>query len=221
MGYCLRNNLSILATRPKDDLTTNYLFYWAGLVIEETIRKGCQIFDLKEKRANRKEFCGIINKIKPELLFLNGHGNRNVITGHDQEILIQSDDNEDITKGSIVYALSCRAAEILGLKCVQKGAKSFIGYKNDFIFLTEQSFITHPLSDRTAALFLRPSNLIVTSLIKGKTVIDSCKRSQDEFKRNIRKLSTSESPQEDKSSIRFLLWDMQAQVCLGNPEAKI
>ena len=221
MGYFLRNNLSILATRPKDDLTTNYLFYWAGLVIEETIKKGCQVFDLREERANRKELCGIINKIKPELMFLNGHGNQNVITGHGQEVLIQSDDNEDITNGSIVYALSCRAAEILGVKCVQKGAKSFIGYKNDFIFLTEQSSITHPLDDRTAALFLHPSNLIVKSLIKGNTVIDSCKRSQDEFKRNIRKLSTSESPQEDKSSIRFLLWDMNYQVCLGDKSAKL
>lgn len=215
------NKLSILVTRPKDDLTTNYLFYWASLVIKEVMKRGDQVFDLKEKRANRKELCSVINKTKPKLLFLNGHGNQDAITGHGQEILIQSNDNEDITKSSIVYALSCSAASVLGGKCIQKGAKSFIGYQNDFIFLTEQSAITHPLDDQTAALFLQPSNLIVVSLVKGNTVINSYKRSQDEFKRNIRKLLTIESPQEDKSSIRFLLWDMEHQVCLGDQLAKL
>lgn len=215
------NNFSILVTRPKNDLTTTYLFYWAGLVIEEAKKKGCRILDLREKRANKKEFCGIINKTKPELLFLNGHGNRNLITGHDQEILIQSNVNEDITKDSVVYALSCRVAETLGVKCVKKGARAFIGYKNDFIFLTEQAFITHPLDDQTAALFLEPSNLIVTSLIKGHSAGNSHNRSQQEYKKSIRKLVTSESLQEDKSSLRFLIWDMEAQICLGDQSARM
>jgi hypothetical protein len=214
-------NFSILVTRPKDDLTTNYLFSWAGLVIKEAIKKGGKVFDLKEKRANRKEFCGVVKKTKPKLIFLNGHGNKKAITGHDQKILIQSNDNEDITSGSIVYALSCSAASVLGSKCIQKGTKSFIGYKNDFIFLTEQSFITRPLDDKTATLFFEPSNLIINSLIKGHTALDSYNRSQKEFKHNIRKLLTSESLQKDQYSVRFLLWDMEHQVCLGDTVAKI
>lgn len=215
------NNFSILVTRPKDDLTANYLFSWAGLVIKEAVKRGGQAFDLKEKRANRKEFCSVTKKTKPKLIFLNGHGNKNAITGQGQEILIQSNDNEDITKNSIVYALSCSAASILGLKCIQKGTRSFIGYKNDFIFLTEQSFITRPLDDKTATLFFEPSNLVVNSLIKGHTALDSYNRSQKEFKRNIRKLLTSESLQKDQSSVRFLLWDMDHQVCLGDAATKI
>ncbi|KKP92602.1 MAG: hypothetical protein UR98_C0022G0010 [Parcubacteria group bacterium GW2011_GWA1_36_12] len=215
------NNFSILVTRPKDDLTTNYLFSWASLVIKEVIKKGGQVFDLREKRANRKEFCSVIKKTNPKLIFLNGHGNKNAITGQGQEILIQSNDNEDITKDSVVYALSCSAASVLGSRCIQKGTKSFIGYKNDFIFLTEQSFITRPLDDQTAALFFEPSNLVINSLIKGRTVFESYNRSQKEFKRNIKKLLTSESLQKDQSSVRFLLWDMEHQVCLGDTATRV
>jgi len=217
----LKNNASMLITRPKDDPTTNYLFYWAGLVIDEAKKRGFRVFDLKEKRANKKELSSFIKKMGPDLLFFNGHGDPDIITGCNQEALVQSNYNENITKDRLVYALACSAAAKLGTRCVKAGAQAFIGYKNLFIFLTEQTFITRPLEDQTAALFLEPSNIVTISLIKGNSAGDAYRRSQREFKRSIRKLLIDESPQTDKSSLRFLIWDMENQACLGDQSAKV
>jgi len=41
------------------------------------------------------------------------------------------------------------------------------------------------------------------------------------IKKQIRRLLTSESISRESSTIRFLLWDMKHQVCLGNQDALI
>lgn len=77
----------------------------------------------------------------------------------------------------------------------------------------------HPLADKTAELFLEPSNQVAISLLKGRTVGEAQQNSKKSFLRNIQKLLTSESTPEDSSALRYLLWDMQHQVCLGNQSA--
>jgi len=212
---------SILVTRPRHDETTNYLYYWAKLVIEEAEKRNFKVLDLDEQKANLKDFSGRIKKVNPDLIFLNGHGSPTAIAGHNDEILVSVDKNESLLNDKITYALSCSSAKKLGQSSVKKGAKSFIGYKEDFIFMHEKDKSTRPTEDETAKLFLEPSNLLVTTLIKGNTSKEAFDRSQKEFNHNLRNLMTSESPQEDRSSIPWLYWDMIHQVCLGNAEAKI
>lgn len=211
----------LLITRPRHDETTNYLYYWAEQVIKEAKKKNFNVIDLKEVKANSKDFSGRMKKIKPDLVFLNGHGSPDDVTGHNNEVLVSINKNEDLLKDKIVYALSCSSAKNLGKSSVAKGAKCFIGYEEDFVFLHEKDKTTMPDKDKTAELFLEPSNLVMKTLIKGNSAGESSKRSKDEFKRNIRKLLASESPQEDKSSVQWLYWDMLSQVCLGDTEAKL
>jgi len=215
------NNNCFLVTRSRHDPGMHYLFYWAGKVIEEANKKNFQILDLSEEKANQKDFNGRMKKLRPGLLFLNGHGDSDKVTGHNDQILIKVGQNDELIRDCIVYALSCRSAAELGKTCVSKGTISYIGYNDVFVFLYEEDKTTHPLEDKTASLFLGPSNLIISSLLKGNLTGQAVRKSQEEFKRNIRKLITSESPQEDKSPIPWLIWDMEHQVCLGDQAAKI
>lgn len=210
----------LLVTRPRHDETTNYLFHFAKQVIEEAEKRSFYIIDLKGEKANFKDFSERIRKIEPNIVFLNGHGNYATVMGHDNEPLVCLDKNELLLSKKITYALACSSAKELGKSAVAKGAKSFIGYTEDFIFLHEKDKSTKPLEDNTACLFLEPSNLVVIALIKGNTTKEAHEYSKAEFKHNLRKLMTSESPQEDKSSIPWLYWDMTHQVCLGNGSAK-
>lgn len=214
-------NDTILITRPRHDETTNYLYYWAELVIREAEKRNFRIIDLKEERANLSDFSGRMKKVKPELVFFNGHGSPDVITGHNNEVLVDVNKNEIILKNKIVYALSCSSAKNLGKSSIATGAKSFIGYNEDFVFMHEKDYATRPIEDKTAGLFLEPSNLVMTSLIKGNSAQESSSRSKKQFRRNIRKLLASESPQEDMSPVQWLYWDMLGQVCLGDGEAKL
>jgi len=83
-----------LATAPKSDSTTRYISAWAEKTIEELKSKNLQFVVLAKERANVSILESMFKKHKPSLLFLNGHGGPGLVTGHDNEILIEAGKNE-------------------------------------------------------------------------------------------------------------------------------
>lgn len=185
---------SILVTRPNYDITTNYLFYWTELVISFSTKRNITTYDLYGSKATRINVESYYAKRSPKIIFLNGHGSSDVITGQDDEELI-SDSDKDLSKykNCIFYARSCQSANNLGVTLVDNGASVFIGYKEDFIFFRNANFSTKPLKDPIARHFLEPSNLVMTTLIKGNTVKEADKRSKRSMKKNFLSLLTSNS----------------------------
>lgn len=209
----------LLITRPEHDDTTYYLSTWSKKIIKTAESKGIKIFDLNRGRANRAEVVSMLSKQNPGLVIFNGHGDDDVISGHANEPLIQVGDNELLLKNRIAYALSCKSAKILGPKSIDAGARSYVGYDDDFIFFYDPNKVTHPLEDDTAALFLAPSNELIISLIKGNNVGDAFDRSQNSFKNNIKRLLSSEATAEETNMARYIWWDMAHQACCGNKKA--
>ncbi|GAA4461826.1 hypothetical protein GCM10023093_07270 [Nemorincola caseinilytica] len=162
----------------------------------------------------------MLKKHSPELVFLNGHGNSDCVTGHNQEILIKANDNEQLLANSITYALSCSSGKTLGPKAVERGTRAYIGYENEFIFFISKEKIRHPEEDKTAEMFLGPANHVVLSLAKGHTVREACSDARKYFYQNVRKLLTSEVSPDEKQYIRFLLWNMQNLVAHGDTATK-
>lgn len=211
-------NKIFLIIRPRHDETTHYLFHWARRVIQLAKKKGIQVLDLKEERANKEELSSIISKKQPSFIFFNGHGDSDCIRGHDDKILVKAGENEGLLKSKIVYALSCKSGKKLGPKSIETGAFTYMGYDEDFIFIYDQGKVSRPLSDNMANLFLKPSNQLVISLLKGHTAGESYIRSRASFMANIQKLLSSESP--FSFTIPYLFWDMRHQVCLGDRESR-
>lgn len=85
--------------------------------------------------------------------------------------------------------------------------------------LSNETNIGKPLEDKTAELFLEPSNYIPVSLVKGHTAGDANNRSKKLFRRNIERLVIEGPSSDDYNAIRYLLWDMTHQVCLGDENA--
>ena len=209
---------ALLITRPKYDDTTHYLFYWAGKVKETAEEKGVQVFNLDKKRASRKEVESILDKQKPSLVFFNGHGNSDLITGQDGEVIIKAGDNEYLLREKIVYAFSCKSARELGLNSVENGVRAYLGYDDDFIFFYDPQKASRPLSDEIAGLFLEPSNQIVVSFLKGHSSIDAHIKTKSLFLRNIQKILTSKPT--ERYLIPWLLWDMQHSVLVGDKTSR-
>lgn len=203
-----------LITRPRYDPTTHYLFHWSQKVIDFARKRNIDIIDLRGKRANKKELTSIIAKRCPRLVLFNGHGSEDSISGQDNEILVKIGENEDLLKNKIIYALSCETGKSLGPKSISRGTVSYLGYDEVFIFYYSNDKINRPLKDKRAELFLGPSNQMAISLLKGYTTGDAHQRSQKSFLKNIQQLLNSESP--ETYLIRFLVWDMVHQVCLGD-----
>lgn len=209
----------LLVTRPKHDDTTHYLFHWAEEIIKIARKKGIKVLDLNTNRARKKELESVVAKMRPSFIFFNGHGDVDRIAGQDGEILVVVGDNT-ILKSSTIYALSCGSAKCLGPDCVSNGVRAYLGYDDVFMFFYDIDKISKPLEDKTAELFLRPSNRLMESFLKGHTTEESYNRSQELFFKNIQKLVSS---RESGNSyiIPYLLWDKNHQVYLGDKNATL
>ena len=209
---------AILLTRPNFDLITNYLFYWSIFVIREANKKGFKVLDLQGNKANKQTFTSYIKKHEPLLVFFNGHGNDNAIAGHDNEILVEVNKNEQLLVEKIVYARSCNAVSKLGPACIKKSTLAFIGYKKKYALGYTPSQISDPLKDKVAGLFLEPSNLIPISLLKGNTAGYSYKKSQEAMWRNFMFMLSTKAFPNQKDAAPYLWANRKYQTILGNPE---
>ncbi len=213
------DNKKILVTRPNHDLTTTYLFYWSNPVLNIAKSKSYSVLDLQGRKATQKYFVSYIKKNNPALIFFNGHGSQNTITGHENEVLVESGKNENLLSSKIIYARSCESARILGKKSVEKGAITFIGYINKYVFLYLAEKVTKPLQDTIAKLFLEPSNLIPISLLKGNTTADAYEKSQKGMRRNLYFVLSTKASSPQKNTAPYLWSNIRSQVIIGDSTA--
>jgi len=210
-------NKALLITRPEHEPATRYLSRWSKEILEQAEKKGFRIIDLHRKKAERKRFIGTLKKSNPSLVFLNGHGNDKYVTGHQNEIILQMTDKKEV-EDKIIIARSCNSAKTLGPRTLHHGAIAFLGYQEKFFLATEDK-LSHPLEDKTAFLFLKPSNQLAISLLKGNTTSEANKKSKNLYKKNIAKILIKGSLHDNYRDIPFLVWNMKHQVCLGNQGA--
>lgn len=187
----------MLITRPNHDVTTNYLYFWSKPILEQAKKSKVSFTDLGGRRAN-------------------GHGSESVVAGYDNEYLVEAGRNDKILAGRVVYARSCKSAKILGPRSIVSGCKAYIGYDDDFVFFIEEGKTSRPLDDKTATLFIEPSNQVVISLLKGHSASDSNRRSKERLKRSIQKMATSASSKEESELVSYMVWNYTHQVCLGD-----
>jgi len=212
----------ILITRPSHDITTAYLCEWSEKIIDFAKSKGMEVIDLPREKANRKDFLGKLKKFNPKIVFFNGHGSDSAICGHGMdEVLIKINKDEGLFGSKIIYSRSCDSGKKLGKFIVDKNPSSaFIGYENKFLFSFDPTRTANPLKDELAKPFLEPSNLIVSSLIKGNSAEDAHRRSQDAFQKKIDFFETQLTLEAPHISF-FLKWDKFFQKVHGNLNASI
>lgn len=209
---------AILITRPDHDLITTYFFHWSEVVIKEAARKDFKVLDLRGNKANSDMFSSYIVKHEPILVVLNGHGNADTITGYENEPLIEANKNENQLTKKIVYARSCDAAENLGQLCIKNGTLAFIGYTKKFTIGYTPSKTSTPLNDPVAKLFIEPSNLVPVSLLKGNTVGEAYRKSQEAMLRNFRFMLSTRATSAQKDAAPYLWINRKYQVLLGDQQ---
>ena len=210
-----------LITRPNHDKVTSYLHSWSKEIIDNKDINEIQFLDLEGYNASSEKVESYLRKQNPRIVLFNGHGNNFEICGFKDETLIKADKNEELLKEKIVYALSCSSAKILGIKAVEKGTEAFIGYNNPFILCSDSERETTPLKDNIAASFLKPSNKLSISLLKGNSAKEASDKSKEEFKKEIMKYSSSSAFEGADRIAAALVWNMVNQVVIGNQDARI
>ena len=210
----------LIITLPRFDQVTEYFYDFSEEIVRSAERKGFKIKKLVAEKANKKEFKKVISKLDYPLVVLNGHGNERSIAGHENKIILKSGENDSLIKDKITYTRACSAADILGKNCVKKGDGCFIGYRKPFNFLANTEEYASPLKDKTAKLFLEPSNLVPISLIKGNNALHAHENSKKKILKNIVKVIRDGG--DDYLAIAQTLWsNYENQVLEGNELAKI
>ena len=212
--------MKLIVVRPEYELTTRYISAWADEVISLAKGRGVNVIDLKKSKATREELEGRLQKLQEtRLVFINGHGADNCILGQDGCILLEENDNDGLLSGKITYALSCQSAKGLGEKVSKYSKTAYIGYADEFIFSLDSRYISKPLLDPKAKMFMEASNQVMKSLLKGNTAEEASAKSKSTFWSNFIKLSSSAADPDSLQAMQFLRWDMMHQVCLGDKQA--
>jgi len=213
-------NKGMIITLPRNDYVTEYISQFSSEIIREANKKGIKVKNLKDKKVNQKEFEAVIKKLDYKLIVFNGHGSDKTIEGQN-EVLIEYKVNDSILKERITYARSCNAAKVLGKECMKNNKKGcFIGYELPFMFYIDNNWISTPKKDKIAPLFLRPSNLIPISIIKGNSAFHAYENSKKQILKNINKILRKGG----KESFLFAeaLWNNYiGQVLIGNSSATL
>lgn len=212
--------MNLLVTRPRHEDTTHYTYHWAGRTVKKAEKKGTNVLDLHDDKATRKNVESMIQKKKPSLIFFNGHGDENTVYGHKEEPLVEAGKNEGLLKGSVTYAITCKSGRTLGPRCVERGTIAYIGYQEDFTFVSEKSLIATPLKDPAVKLFLEPAQQPILSLLKGRSVGQALERTKDQFRKSIETALTSREPA-IRASLTYLFGDLLNLVAHGNLEARV
>ncbi|MAF36388.1 hypothetical protein CL622_04690 [archaeon] len=212
---------SFLVTRPKHDLNTFYLHSF----LKETVKEikdtdEIHLTDLEGPKATRINLEKCVIKRKPGLIFLNGHGTKKEVAGHNDETILNKQ-NIQLTQQKIVYALSCDSLADLGKIAIKKGTKAYIGYKAKFMIVHDPTRGGSPNKDKNAFPFKKACSTLIHSLVFGTSVKTSVKRTKGEYIELIQSYGTSEDdPYGDIPLIRFALtWDYDSLGFEGDPNA--
>ena len=211
----------MIITRPNHDNTTNYLYKWSEHILSFAKKAGYKMIDISGRKVTKNNLTSYVNKIKPTFIMINGHGNQDCVCGFDNEVLVKKNENEEILKDTVVYARSCSSALGLGKSCAKNVNTTYIGYDADYWFMFDEDKIFHPLEDKTAEKFLKPSNYIAICLLKGLSAEDANRESKRMIKENILQMLTTKSSSEEQSMLPLMMWNYNHQVCLGDVRAKI
>lgn len=210
-----------LITRPTHDLITAYLHDFSKeivKIVKET--KDIHVTDLEGPNAVREKLEKYLIKEEPGLVFLNGHGDRKRVAGHEDEIILD-EKNIELGKDKIIYALSCDSLEELGEIAFEKGAKAYIGYKARFMIVRDPSRECSPSKDKNALPFKRACSALINSLVFGSTVSQAIEHTKNEYIHSIKSYCISEDdPYGDVPLIRFALsWNLEFLDMCGDPNA--
>ncbi|MFA6376053.1 MAG: hypothetical protein WCX69_01475 [Candidatus Paceibacterota bacterium] len=213
--------MKIIVTLPHYDPATQYISNWAKNVVDFAINRGIDVINLVGDKANRKDFEGRVDKVKPRIVFLNGYGDDDCVLGQDNLILVKKGDNHTVLQGKITYALACSSGAELGPEVAKNNDSAYIGYDDEFCFAGNSKYLSHPIDDPRAKPFMESSNQIMCSLLKGNNCQEACEKSRKIFKEYINRLSSSAADPDSLQDAQLLWWDMKHQVCLGNKRSSI
>jgi hypothetical protein len=117
-------------------------------------------------------------------------------------------------KDKVIILLSCETAQILGPSLINAGAASYIGWKEDFVWIMDADAVYMPWQDKLAEPVILPVIQCVNMVLDGRSTGEAYIAMINGFNQN----SASEDDELIKSCLQF---NSKNAVLLGSDRARI
>lgn len=98
-----------------------------------------------------------------------GHGDEDSFTGQNEALILEVGRyNPREIRGKMIKLLSCQTGVTLGPDLVKNGAKAFLGYTDDYVWVMDSDLASTPWADELAATCLLPVVDGLNALLDGK-----------------------------------------------------
>jgi hypothetical protein len=174
----------ILVARANFEQATEILEDFMGYdFVEKAKALGKIVVDLDAALDTRLNFANAF-KQHPEIksVFIGGHGNYDVVTGQNYDILWKSSMIEELkVEGGRrdIMTISCRCGKTLGRDLIKYGAHCYKGYKEDFILMYGGT--KPPYEDEYAKSFLLPAIKRCEFMYNDLLDADECEQKANEM----------------------------------------
>jgi hypothetical protein len=146
----------ILCVRADFERATHILSSFIKTYFIDEATKNCKVEDLNGAYATRLNFQ---NKLKDQTIkgiLIGGHGDYTLVTGQNYDVLWVTGMNlEQEVKDRDIVTISCRCGRDLGKYLMASGAKTYKGYREEFILMCGNT--EPPSDDYYGKLFLTPA----------------------------------------------------------------
>ena len=114
-----------------------------------------------------------------------GHGDKDSFTGQNEAVILEVGRyNPREVKGKMIKLLSCQTGVALGPDLIANGAKAFLGYVDDYVWVMDSDLAAKPWADELAATCLLPVVDGLNALLDGKTVGEAFEIEREGYKQN-------------------------------------
>ncbi|MFH1071831.1 MAG: hypothetical protein V1743_00200, partial [Nanoarchaeota archaeon] len=177
----------MIVIRTNHDPQTSYLYEWTAPLIAEAEQRGFKVNRIEGKDITLKRILSVLKSRKVRFIFFNGHGTDDSLYDNGQQPFIDAS-SASAFKDAVAFTRSCDSLKTLGGAAVSAGCPAFIGYKKKFWIAHSHKRECQPLKDDVARPIIECSNVVVHELLKGRTVEDAVKRSQEKSAEQIIRL---------------------------------
>ena len=144
-----------------------------------------------------------------------GHGSQTSFTGQNETVILEVGRyNPREVRGKVIKLLSCQTGVVLGPDLIKNGAEAFLGYVDDYVWVTDADLASTPWADDLAGACLLPVIDGLNTLLDGKTAEESLDVELQGYLKN----AAAEEDDLIKSCLEF---NHDNAVLLGNTTARV
>ncbi len=204
-----------LFVRPNFDRATSFGHYYMDLAAEYAAQN-MRVIDLDGSGATKSNIFASLEGDDPIFCYLLGHGNPDVYSAHNKEVVMVTCSGDESLIGRVVLFLSCSVGVRLAPSAVSKGATTAFAWNVDFTWIAAGD----PATDIYAVGFFEPVNAISNALVYGKTTQEAMTLSLAAWNQWIDHWTSSVDPYAPMV-IQHMIHNRDGQILFGSTSARI